>query len=356
MTQLAPIIVATDRLGPRADLRPAAARRTTGARGALLALLLTLGALAAVAGWGSRRAATGRHKPADEVRQAALVANRRAELQAVVRPHLRWADQASREALTEHLESLDALFAQARRNTPRFAERALSWGSKWRFVVDRIPGTRGDRHQRFLRESFGQYLFKPEQLEAAVRQAIQGYLDHLQSIESQMLVRIRADLDDFPASAAPLPTDPAQLQVAFDRAVARAAAATGSSLRADLAGELVSTIAGEVLAQVAVRLGVSAGILGAGAATSWASFGVGLVVAAIVDQLVTWIWHRIADPVANLAAELNGKLAELRRLIVAGSPSTMGLRDRLLQCARQRAALRERAVFDLLRQAEGGHP
>jgi hypothetical protein len=107
-----------------------------------------------------------------------------------------------------------------------------------------------------------------------------------------------------------------------------------------------------VLTQVAVRLGVSAGILGAGASTSWATFGAGLVVGLIVDQLVSWIWDWWADPRGSLATELNAKLDSLHALIVDGDAQTPGLRTALGEFARHRAELRRAAVLDLL-QIEG---
>jgi hypothetical protein len=271
----------------------------------------------------------------------------------LARPHLRWAQGRCARALDAQMASLDGFFRDAKRRTPRFAERALSWSSKWRFVADYIPGTRGDRHQQFLRESFAQHVFEPKRLEAAVREVIAGYLADVRSIENQMLVRLRADLANLPNTALTAAQDHRQLQASFDRAIARAVAATGSSLRADLAGELVSTIAGEVLAQVAVRLGVSAGILGTGAASSWATFGAGLVVALIVDQLVSWVWNKLADPVGDLALELQKKLDELHGLIVWGSQGSWGLRDRLGQFSRQRGRLREAAVLELVRSSLG---
>jgi hypothetical protein len=105
---------------------------------------------------------------------------------------------------------------------------------------------------------------------------------------------------------------------------------------------------------VAVRLGVSAGILGTGAASGWATLGIGVVVGLIVDQIVSWVWDWWADPRGNLAAELDKKLDEINRLIVDGSADVQGLRDRLKQFARERAAARRIAVLSLLQTGGGG--
>lgn len=191
-------------------------------------------------------------------------------------------------------------------------------------------------------------MFKPPQLEDAIRQVVASYLKHVESIEGQMLVRIRADVAEFPSPYLIAQIDESKLQATYDEALSRAIEATGSNLRTDITTELVSIITGEVLAQVAVRLGVSAGILGTGAASSWATFGIGLVVGLIVDQIVSWVWDWYADPKGNLAVELNGKLDEINRLIVDGSDDVQGLRERLRAFAKDRATVRSQAVLEIL--------
>lgn len=271
----------------------------------------------------------------------------------VAKPHLGKAEQAAERAIEEHVKSLDTFFADSKKRTHTFAGEALSWSSKWRLVADYVPFTDGDRHQKYIRSKFEEHIFKADQLEEAVKQVVRSYLAHIRSIESKMLVDLRADVSDFPSAYPLAQLDDKRIQESYDQALSRAIAATGGDLRADIAMQLVSTIAGEVLTQVAVRLGVSAGILGTGAASGWATFGIGVVVGLIVDQFVSWIWDWWADPKGNLAAELDKKLDEMNRLIVDGSTDVQGLRDRLKQFARQRAVIRRAAVLSLL-QSTGG--
>ena len=266
----------------------------------------------------------------------------------VAAPHLGWAEQECNQVIDEHVKAIDTFFADSKQNTPAFAEVALSWGSKWRLVADHVPFTDGGRHETYIRERFEEYVFTPAQLEDAVKQVVAGYLKHVESIEGQMLVRIRTDVADFPSAYLIARVDESKLQASYNDAVARVIEATGSNLRADIATELVSIITGEVLTQVAVRLGVSAGILGAGAASSWATFGVGIIVGVIVDQIVSWVWDWYADPKGNLATELDGKLDEINELLVNGSDDTEGLRARLRAFAKERATVRSRAVMALL--------
>jgi hypothetical protein len=220
-------------------------------------------------------------------------------------------------------------------------------------VKDRLPFTEGKEHERFIRETFREYLLKPEQLETAIKQVVKSYLEHVRSIEGKMLVDLRMDYAGF-SSRGPLATiDQAKLEVLFDEAVARSMTAVGSDLKANGTAEIASAIVGEVVTKVAVRLGVSGGILATGAASSWTTLGIGLVVGLIVDQIVSWVWDWWADPKGELATQLNNKLDELHRLILDGSSVGAGLRDRLQQFARERAVIRSAAILDLMQQRPG---
>jgi hypothetical protein len=263
-------------------------------------------------------------------------------------PHLTWAAEASERAVDDHLHAIDQFFVDSQRNTRVFAHDALGWGSKWRLVADHVPFTRGGRHEQYLREKFEETVFTPAKVEAVVKQVVDSYLRELKSIESTMLVRIRTDAADFPL-AYPLGTlDRDRLDQIYALAIEQAVAMIKRDTASSVSLEVVSIIVGEVLTQVAVELGVSAGVLGAGAALSWETFGIGLVVGIIVDAIITWVWDWYADPRGELAAQVNTKLDEVRRLIVDGSANVQGLRSRLKQLARERAEVREAAVLSIL--------
>jgi hypothetical protein len=265
----------------------------------------------------------------------------------ILKPHLAWAEQESRKALSEPIRKINAFFANSKRNTRGFAEVSLGWGSKWRLMADHVPFTSGARHEAFIRTKFEEYVFEPAQLEAAMKEAVSSYLKQIESIEGQMLVRVRTDMADLPESAPIAKLDAEQIQAAYQDALTQVLKTTHSNMRADIATELVSLITGEVLTQVAVRLGVSAGILGTGAATSWATVGIGLVVGLIVDQIVSWVWESYANPKGNLAEALDRKLDDINHMIVEGAPKAPGLRERLQRFAIDRSTVREKAILSL---------
>lgn len=309
-------------------------------------------ALVAVAsGWSVRQAnlASGRRQPLPNV-AAAPSRPPAPSPEQIARPHLKWAERETANLLDEHLKEIDQFFAESKRSTPEFARRALSLSSKWRFVADRVPFTKHDRHQAFIRAQFEEHVFTPAQLANLVEQVVAGCFADLRSVESEMLVRVRADVANLPDAFPVARMDETRFEAQYDQALAQALAAASSGVRSDVGTLLVSEISGEVLTQVAIRLGVSAGILSTGAASSWATLGVGLVVGLIVDQIVSWVWDWYADPVGSLAAQLNGKLDEIHHLIVDGSSDVPGLRSRLKVYTDERARVREAAVLAVLRK------
>jgi hypothetical protein len=276
------------------------------------------------------------------------------DLQSIAAPHLQEAADRSQQIIDDHLEPIDTFFQSTKEGTAKFAELSLGWGSKWRLVADSIPYTQGDRHSEYLRSKFEEFVFTPEQFEKVIRQSIDGYLAELRSIESKMLVDLKADLDDFPADSVLRRLDSTQWQESFDEAIAKATDAAADQLGSDVATQLVSIITGEVLAQVAVRLGVSSGILTTGAASGWATFGIGVAIGLVIDQLVTIAWDHWADPKGKLTKQLNMKIQEINILIRNGDSQVQGLRTRFRQIADQRAVLRKDAIMELLKHYSSG--
>ena len=272
----------------------------------------------------------------------------------IAKPHLSWADQECERIIDEHVNAIDTFFLDSQTHTRSFADEAMSWGSKWRLIADYVPFTSGGRHNAFIRGKFEEHIFRPEQLEDVVKQVVVSYLKHLESIEGQMLVRVRTDVADFPAGYKITQIDESKVREAYDEAIKKAIEVTGGVTITGVELDVVSMIAGEVLTQVAIKLGVSAGILGAGAGSSWATLGIGFVVGVIIDQTVSWFWDWYADPRGDLANEMNQKLDEMCRLIVDGSTGSTGstgftgLRDQLKKTAKQRSEHRKAAVMSLL--------
>lgn len=270
------------------------------------------------------------------------------DLRQRVEPTLAWSDAEALAAVERQTAHLRRFFNDARTRTPKFAESVLGWSSKWRFVADKVPYTRGDRHAEFLRKTFSEQLFSDAELTQAVEQVGRGYADSLTDVENQMLVRLRQDIVGLPIAELPEFQSADRLQSAYGAALQRVQAHVGASVNNDVTTLVMSLVVQEVVTQVAVRLGVSAGVLSVGAGSSWATLGIGLVVGVIVDQLISWVWDAWTDPKGQLAADLNRKLTELETLIIEGDDKLPGLRTRLTSFAQQRASLRRQAIHELL--------
>jgi hypothetical protein len=263
-------------------------------------------------------------------------------------PHLDSAAAETQNLIEDRVIPVETFFRESKKNTRQFAKLALGFGSKWRLIADRVPFTQGGRHETYIREQFEASIFSATQLEQVVTTAIAEYLADVRSVENQMLVSLRADIAGFPDAYPIASLDDSELQAKFDEAIAAAIAAAGDQVQAEIGTQLISLIGGEVLTQVALRMGISAGILGVGAASGWATLGIGVVVGLIVDQIVSWVWDWWADPTGDLAASLNAKINEVSRLICDGDSNNNGLRQRFRELANNRARIREVAILELL--------
>jgi hypothetical protein len=186
-------------------------------------------------------------------------------------------------------------------------------------------------------------------LQKEIERTITLCLQDINNAENKMLVALQADLATHAPSLAGLSNE--ELRRRYDELIARIATDPSMSLKEDVIREVSLTVASEILVAVLRQLAVRAGILGTGAASGWASFGVGLIIAIVLDQI--WDWY--FDPVGQLATKLDNQLRDLETWIIQGSNEQPGLYARLSKVANDRAKWREEAVITMLRQSQGGN-
>jgi hypothetical protein len=247
-----------------------------------------------------------------------------------------------------HFGGLASLFNRARSKTDAFAKLALGWGSKWRVAMDAMPFTQGNRNAAFLKQQFEEQVLSGAELEQSMKQCVNEFLADMRSIENQMLVDIKADIAELPGDYSITSLSEAELQAYFEEAIANANRTAGEDLGSDVSSQLVSLVVGEVLTQVAIRLGVSAGILSTGAASGWATLGVGLLAGIIIDQLVNTVWNQWNDPHGNLVDVLNHQLDVMQNAICNGDETTQGIQQQFEIIATKRASLRHAAMQKIL--------
>ncbi len=301
-----------------------------------------------------------------------------------IEPRLSAAERAAEAALVEELRTIDDFFRERGAETRAFAESVLSFEGKWQFVKSKLPTAEDDQHLRYLNERFEAHVFRLDELRQVVESAVGAYGSRLQGIENQLLVDVRADL-----SSSELGVDVPPRFVSTGDEFRRRYAALLDVVSADVARdfnvavsrEVSSLVAGEAAAMTAVRiasavasrLGVSAGVLGAGAASGWATFGAGLVAAVVVDAALNRVIRAAGyDPVAQIQEKIDAVLRDVRGLLVEGDPEAVAAYDKLRRLAgddpdaevRRECAAAVRAIeaggslglrreLDRLRQARG---
>jgi hypothetical protein len=245
------------------------------------------------------------------------------------------ADRASLAEIGRSLAQIDAFFASRRGGARPFAAAVLSLGGKWRFIKSHLPFADEQCHARFLQEQLAEHLLRPEELPKLLEGCVAGYLIRVRAMENQLLVQIRADLSESDLRAydvIPALQSTQQFASQFQQLQGELTLMVGRDLNLTLSKEVAVLVGGEVAAQVALRVGlavaerfgVSAGILGAGAASGWATFGLGLVVAIGLDFTVDGLLHLAGhDPEGQVAAKVEETLWRLQRLIVAGDPEAV---------------------------------
>jgi len=273
-----------------------------------------------------------------------------------VQPHLQVADQETRKLTDQLLQQIDEFFDSRRERSRAFAEAAVSWKSKWELIKSR------EGHRKFLEQQFSEYIFTQEELAAVLQGATSEYAMGLKGLENQMLVRVRADLEDLPAAALPAFADGSAVEARFEEI---AAAAVVTDLKLDAlqgittfaAAEVVGKMALKTLQAIGVRLGFSGAILGVGAATSWATLGAGLAIAAVADYLVDVIIRWFHDPTENVARKVTAGLDDFKQSITLGDPQAWRLHDRILRMSQEESdpALRAKAETTLARIRQGGN-
>ncbi len=278
-----------------------------------------------------------RLREAEEAARQAEEAMREAQRRA--QPHIDTADETSLAGIEPSLAPVKTLFAAAKGHAKAFAEDVLGWTSKYNLI-------RG-QHEAFLAETFRKHFFGPDELRTAMMAATEAYLADLDAIDNRMLVDIRLDMADLPLPAAIASMPQPDLEAQYRRHCGRISGITGADLGVDVSRLAADTIVTAVIAMIATRMGTSAVIIGTGAANSWYTFGAGLIVGVIVDQIIATVWDWTYNPRGQLVDMMHLKLEEVKRLVLNGDGDKPGLRGELNRYAEARALVRREAIAEL---------
>ncbi len=262
----------------------------------------------------------------------------------IVAKHLDAADAQALSAVAPQLAAVKEFFRAARSRTRAYGELVLSFDSKWKLATDVFRGANHKEHAAWLEAKFAESLFSQQELEQLVSQTVSGLMRQIDDIESQTLVKMQADLEQLPAGSLPLTVDRSALHAKLSDALRAASQAAQTELRAAVGRELCSWITSEVLTVVGVQLATSAGIVGTGAASGWATLGIGVIVGLVVDAIVSEVYRQQFDPVGKIANLLNSNLSEMETILLNGSKTGPGLETRLKDYTARRNAARRQTI------------
>lgn len=275
----------------------------------------------------------------------------------IIAPRIEIAQEEALKAVETRTQQVLGFFAERQQRVPAYAERVLSFRSKWELGKSKLPGTDKEAHTRFLKEEFSRIVFSEAELGQTVSGAAEDYVRDILAIENALLVKIRADLKDMPECAAALPDlkTEAAFHERFAKVVGGLSDKAGTDAKVDVGrlvgSEIAAAIAIRVGIAVASRLGASTAILGTGAAAGAETLGVSIVAGMIVDQIASWVIGWYYKPEVEIGKKLSAELDGLSTLIVSGDEKTRGLKQELGALAVRRKLVREAALREMILQS-----
>ena len=243
-------------------------------------------------------------------------------------------DQAARTAV----EPVADLFKKARGNTRAFAGDSMGLYGKYCALADLIPWTSQARLRQHLETSFATHFFKPEDLSKAIETASERFGGELESIESRMIVRLRAEIESLPDSRRPDAVTPAHLgermRLELEKARGKVLGANAEHGAVLAGGTVASGVAGPVLvaameSAIAAVLARTAGPTAAATTGTGMGGPLGFVKFLAVEMLVEWVWDWWTDPRGRLATQLDDRLKSMEKAIIEGDGQGPGMGETL---------------------------
>ena len=264
----------------------------------------------------------------------------------VLAQHLSWAEDEGTHGLSEGLDPVRSFFTEAKGGTRTFAEDVLGFDSKWALVSDYF--TKDESHKKFIEAKFAERIFSANELEKLIESIVSTYLQHLDDVDSQLLVRLEKDLAELPIDTFQVSVDRHAIQQLLTKAIDDAVRSVHADFQGMVKREIVSFVTGEVLSMATTQLATSAGIVSFGAYSGVVTFGSGVIVGLIADQLVSWAYDALYDPVGEISNRLNQTLIDLENLILSGNDTSPGLEYRLRDYATRRNQARSASIMTVV--------
>lgn len=221
------------------------------------------------------------------------------------------------EAVRRACESVGVCIAMRKEAIPAFTDDCFSLGTTWKLLW-----TTEAEGRDLVRRRFERHVVSPEWMERLFAQVAEDFSNDARAAQDEYLLAIAADVEDVCVESPGAPV--------VDAAVVRSLV---GSLRTDVracAGlQVANSIVTEVVLAGVARFLIARGALAAGAATSWCTFGIGLVVGIVVDYFIClYCEHEAGEAVS-------AGLDDLAKGVVEGKDGEAGLRAALEAEARR---------------------
>jgi len=265
-----------------------------------------------------------------------------------VQPHLSKADTEIAEAAEKNLGKLYSFFQLTKTKTPAFAERCLSFKSKWVLLT-------GD-HKAFLKEEFDNLVFSATDLDTQIRQAIGDYIRDVQQIEGKLLVDVQTDMNDLPNLKYSDCSSKEAFTKRINELVADSSQKTKVAVSLDVTQVAASEITAFIMAKLAVivaeRLGLSTAILGGGSLGASESFGLTIVAGIVIDQIVGCIITWAYSPEQKISDTINYEIDMLCLSTIGSKQTNDGLRGLFSKIAAAQIHQRDEAIKTFVFESE----
>ncbi|MCS7239177.1 MAG: hypothetical protein NZ899_13050 [Thermoguttaceae bacterium] len=265
------------------------------------------------------------------------------QINQTVAKHTDWAISEVEQRINRYHEEVDQFFSDCKSRIPTFADEACS---VWQYLT-----SSQEEFRWFVVKKFSEIVFSEPAFRELLVNIERRFVADLQSIENEMLVRIQADLEDqsrVPLAGIRLPDLQARVVEIADVVVGQ----MSQIVITKIAGTVGSFVAGEVAAMVINRLAIRAGLFGAAGASSWFTFGIGLLAGFAMDAIISKF---IQDEVRReLYAMIAPRLDEMCAEVVNGANGSPGIRERLTQIARDHFNAQKAQIVKAL--CESPHP
>lgn len=221
------------------------------------------------------------------------------------------------EAVRRACDTVQVCVGMRKEAIPAFTGDCFSLGTTWKLLW----ASEGEGRD-LVRGRFERHVISPEWMERLFAQVAADFASDARAAQDEYLLAISADVEDVCAEAPGAPVVDAE-------AVCRLVGALRTDVRASAGLQVANSVVTEVVLTGVARFLVSRGVLAAGAATSWCTFGIGLVVGVVVDYFICLYCER--EAAEEVAAGLDG----LAIGIVDGTGGEPGLRQALEEEARR---------------------